>query len=239
MSIAIPILILSLISGKQPHYLLPIFPSIALAGAVFTMSLSKNDFINGRWDMLPQTFFLLLLGVAASLGPEIGNVLDRSIWTTNINRWWAIPLIGLGITILIYPPDAGFSRLFGMFSLNIIFVTCLFGVFNPILAYGYNLKPIGAYISNAQMQGYTIGYYGKYHGQFHFLGRLKQPFIEIGDSNIKDWLAKTPKAKIISVQKNIDYKIPRPELTHRFRGKFITIWDRSSLINFPGAAQRK
>ncbi len=46
-----PIIILSAISGKQPHYLLPIFPPLAITGAVAIASLTKKDFFRGYWDM--------------------------------------------------------------------------------------------------------------------------------------------------------------------------------------------
>ena len=103
----------------------------------------------------------------------------------------------------------------------------------------YDLRKISMYLSKMQSQGYVIANYGKYHGQFHFLGKLKQPIIETGDGSIKKWLIRNPRAKIISVQKEISTQIPKPDFIQKYRGKYILVWDRSLLMIHPNLARRK
>jgi 4-amino-4-deoxy-L-arabinose transferase-like glycosyltransferase len=233
------ILILSVISGKRPHYLLPMLPSLAIAGAILIVGLNKADFLCGRWDVLPPACFLFFLGAIAAGTPEIGEALHRSDWITNVNRWWAVPPIGLGLLLLIKPPQGGYRRLFAIAAISTVFMISLQGLLQPILTHGYDLRPIASYIAKMQNQGYTIAYYGKYHGQFQFLGRLKKPIMIAGDNNIKKWLAETPQTKIISVHNNIDKNGPKPDFIQNYRGKFIAVWDRSIALLNPTALQRK
>ena len=234
-----PIIILSAISGKQPHYLLPIFPPLAITGAVVIASLTKKDFLRGYWDMSLQGLFLFSLGAAVACSPELGALLNYSEWTANINRWWALPLFGYALLSLIKPPQEGCNRLLAISGLSSIFVISLFGFLKPIMDYGYDLQSVSNYIAKAQRQGYAVAYYGKYHGQFHFLGKLKKPITETGDGHIENWLAKTPRAKIISIRIKIDESSPKPDFVAKFRSKYIAIWDRSTVLSHPTAPQRK
>jgi 4-amino-4-deoxy-L-arabinose transferase-like glycosyltransferase len=233
------ILILSAISGKRPHYLLPMFPSIAIAGAVIIAGLRSEDFLKGRWDILPPVFFLFLLGAAALGAPEIGNTIDRSEWTSDINRWWAAPLLGLGLFLIIKPPQGGYRRLFAISAISALIVISLFGILQPVMTRGYDLRPVATYLANAQDQGYAIANYGKYHGQFQFLGKLEKSISVTGDGDIKKWLAKTPQAKVVSVHKIIDKNGPKPDFVQKYRGKFIAVWDRSTVLAHPTAPRRK
>jgi len=233
------VLILSAISGKRPHYLLPMFPALAIGGAVLIARLSKADFLRGRWDMLPPALFLFILGVAAAAAPEIGTAINRSEWTAEINRLWAIPTIGLALFIVACPPTGGYQRLFAIAALSAVWVFSLHGILQPILQRGYDLRPIANYLSEAQRQGYVIGNYGKYHGQFHFLGRLEKPIKITGDGEIWPWLAKTPKAKIVAVHERINKNGPKPDFVQKYRKRFIAVWDRSTVLEHPSAPQRK
>ena len=233
------IIILSFISGKQPHYLLPIFPAIAIAGAILISSLSKKDFLPERWDFLPYVILLFLIGSIIFSAPEIGYLLHLSEWTKEINRWWALPLIIFGAIVLIKPAKKGFQRLLSISIISPLLIVILFGTLKPIMLKAYDLRKISMYLSKMQSQGYVIANYGKYHGQFHFLGKLKQPIIETGDGSIKKWLIRNPRAKIISVQKEISTQIPKPDFIQKYRGKYILVWDRSLLMIQPNLAQRK
>jgi len=43
---------------------------------------------------------------------------------------------------------------------------------------------------------------GKYHGQYHFLGRLQKPFVILTDSQVNPWLKEHPNGKIIAYYKH-------------------------------------
>jgi len=240
------VLILSAISGKRPHYLLPMFPALAFGGAILIAGLAKEDFLKGRWDMLPPTLFLILLGFAAGAAPEIGAALNKPSWTAEINRLWALPLVGLGAFLIFKPPQGGYQRLFAIAASSAIVVISVHGIARPILDTGYDLRPIANYIAEAQRKGYAIGSYGKYHGQFQFLGRLKNPIKITGDHEVLEWLAVTPQAKVVAVHELTNTDIhrksgpgPKPDFVQKYRGKYIAVWDRSTVLAYPSAPQRK
>ena len=232
------VVILSCISGKQPHYLLPMFPALAIMGAILISNLSEKELILGHWDLLPYTIFFFLLGLTALFVPEIGHFFHLSEWSAEINRWWALPLIGSGIIMIIKPPEQSYQRVLLISILCPVLIISSLGLLKPVLSKGYDLRPVSTYLAKAQRQGYVVGNYGKYHGQFHFLGKLEEPIFETGDGNIKEWLSKTPRAKIISIHKKINEKRPIPNFVQRYRGKYIFVWDRTTVMKHPSAPQR-
>ena len=140
--------------------------------------------------------------------------------------------------MLIKPPKKGFRRLLAISIVSPVLIVVLFGTLKPIMSKGYDLRKISIYLSTVQRQGYIVANYGKYHGQFHFLGKLEQPIIETGDGDIKEWLFQNPLAKIISVQNQIRTQSPKPDFMQKYRGKYILVWDRATLMRQPSLAQR-
>ena len=113
------------------------------------------------------------------------------------------------------------------------------GALKPTLSRAYDLRPISTYIAKLQSKGYTIAYYGKYHGQFHFLGRLDKRIVITGDGEIKAWLNRTPQAKIVSVRGAMNDRLPRPEFFQKYRDKYLLVWDRSTVLANSKAPQRQ
>jgi len=233
------LLVLSMISGKQPHYLLPIFPALGIAYAVVVASLSEKDFFSGRWDMLPLAILFFTLGTSVAFISEFSSSLNMSDWSSEIVRWWCLPLIGSGLFVIINPPDIGYRRLSSIFLLSPILVISMTGALKPTLSRAYDLRPISTYIAKLQSKGYTIAYYGKYHGQFHFLGRLDKRIVITGDGEIKAWLNRTPQAKIVSVRGAMNDRLPRPEFFQKYRDKYLLVWDRSTVLANSKAPQRQ
>ena len=232
------ILILSAISGKRPHYLLPMFPALAFGGAVLVAGLAKSDFLRGRWDMVPPAFFLIILGLAAGFAPEIGTAVNRAELTAGIERLWAFPLIVLALFLIVKPPQSGYPRLFAIAATSAVFVVSFQAVLQPVLNTGYDLRPTANYLAKAQQQGYVIAHFGKYHGQFQFLGRLEKPIVITGDGEVIKWLATTPQAKIVSVHTKLDRNGPKPDFVQKYRRKYLTVWDRATVLAHPKAPQR-
>ncbi|HJO87737.1 MAG TPA: hypothetical protein QF359_12305, partial [Rhodospirillales bacterium] len=123
-------------------------------------------------------------------------------------------------------------------SISAVFVISLQGVLQPILKTGYDLRPTANYLAKAQQQGYTIAHFGKYHGQFQFLGRLEKPVIITGDGEVIKWLANTPQAKIVSVHTKLDSNGPKPDFVQKYRHKYLTVWDRATVLAHPKAPHR-
>lgn len=132
------VLAFSCISGKQPHYLLPLLPAAAL-------------------------------GIAARL------LRDGSSGGRGITRW------ALAAPIFALLANLGFS-----------------------LAWGarWDLRPAAAAIARAQADGRAVALHGMaYHGQFHFLGRLRAPIADPpGAADLRAWLREHPGGLVALVQ---------------------------------------
>ena len=153
----------SLISGKQPHYLLPIIPAFALLTAYFIKNKDKIIFISS-------------------------------------------------ISILI----------------SIILPLSFIKATEP----SYDIVAISKEIHELQMNGETIAHLGKYHGQYQFLGRLKQPLEVVTEYNMCSWLIKNPQGKlVIYLGKEHSNLKQYPDYMQKYRSKKVAIIDASFLYS--------
>jgi 4-amino-4-deoxy-L-arabinose transferase-like glycosyltransferase len=231
------LMILSVISGKQPHYLLPMFPAIALAGGLLFSTLRSNDFDRGRWDLAPISTFTILIGLAILLSPLISAEIGLPEYSEGVSSLWSLPLIAAGSIMMIRPPSGGKNRIIAFSAMSALVVITVHGIAQPRLDFAYDLKPLANYLAAAQRQGFAIANMNKYHGQYNFLGRLTEP-IEFTDHKLlPGWLRKNPKSKVVSYH----YESPAkddPEYFQPFRGRYIAVWDASRLRNNPKLANR-
>ena len=98
------IIILSAISGKRPHYLLPMFPALALLVSYLIVMHAHGHFIRARVDVLQFAVVLLLLATALLFAPEIGAAADKSVWVDPTTRVWSGPLFLITLVLLWHPP---------------------------------------------------------------------------------------------------------------------------------------
>jgi len=229
--------LLSFISGKRPHYLLPAFPAIAIAGAVLIARLSAGDLIGRRLDMAPAAAIAGLLGFLVLAAPQIGARLELEALTGTVPVLWALPLLAAAALLMIVPPAAAHARILAIGGLSAILLISLQGIAQPRLNQAYDLAPLAKRLSAAQAEGYVIANYGKYHGQFNFLGRLRKPLVETGDGEIMQFLKDHPNAKIVSYHDRIK-KDRAPDYVQKFRNRLIAVWDAAAVRIDPGVARR-
>ena len=169
------IVILSAISGKRPHYLLPMFPALALLISYLIVMHAQGHFIRGRLDVLPFALVSLLLAVALLFAPEIGAAADKSIWVEPTTRVWSGPLFLITCVLLWHPPKEGISRLLSIAATSAATIWIIHGAANPALNRAYDMRSVAAYVADQQKQGIAIANFGKYHGQFNFRAPDKAP----------------------------------------------------------------
>ena len=120
---------------------------------------------------------------------------------------------------------------------SILLVVVIHAAISPALTRAYDLKFVATFISNQQKKGVKIANFGKYHGQFNFLGRLTEPLSVTGQGEVVEWLKLHPEAKIISYYDRLETQ-DNPELIHPFRSKVIAVWDRATILAHPLVATR-
>jgi len=192
------LVLLSLISGKRPHYLLPVFPALAIAGAALMARLSVRELTGRRRDLVPVATITSFLGFFVLAAPQAGAILNLEALTDSVPALWGIPLLVGAAFLLIAPPLQTLTRMLAMGGLSAVLLITVQGIARPRLNQAYDLTPVAKRLSEAQNKGYTIANYGKYHGQFNFLGRLTKPLVETGDGEIMQFLKDHPNAKIVS-----------------------------------------
>ena len=90
-------------------------------------------------------------------------------------------------------------------------------------AAAYDTRPVGEHLATLQAAGTPIAHLGKYHGQFHFAGRLRQPLQVLHDAReVREWAARHPQGRIVVYSRAMPGG--GPEFTHRYRTQYTSVW---------------
>ena len=110
----------------------------------------------------------------------------------------------------------------------------------PVLSSRYDLSPISNEIQKHQKAGKAVANFGKYHGQYDFLGRLSSPLSVIGqvDGDEDNFLNEHPDGIVVAYHKELPGPV-EPIFMHNYRNMKVTIWTAQALINNPGIAERR
>ena len=224
--------VFSLISGKQPHYLLPLFPALALIAARALPGLAR------AFDLrLPGLVFAIVWTGAFIYLVTAGRlpaVLDGAAAP------WALLAAAAGLACLFPSAPRPAAQVAALAGLTAVMVTALHLTLGPALERAYDLRPLAARLGAWERDAIPLAHFGKYHGQYQFLGRLKNPMAVIGVINPdeRDWLARHPGGKVVSYRKT-PIEVPRPAYIQPYRGGYVVVWDAADIIASPGLADRE
>jgi 4-amino-4-deoxy-L-arabinose transferase-like glycosyltransferase len=218
--------VFSLVSGKQPHYLLPLLPGFALVAARL---LDEPSPAPRRWAALPSIAVLLVLALALIAAPPLADRLRLPPWAEQVSPV-AGAMLGLAAAASILAFDRVFSRrpeapaLFTLLAITAVYAGCAGAIRRP-----YDVKPIARYLAAVERQGRPIAFVGQYHGQFHFLGRLERPFDEVPPGGEWHWLARHPEGRLVEDLRDLPPGIGRADFSQPYRTDYLTVWSRDSL----------
>ena len=184
----------SFISGKQPHYLLPIVPAFALLVA-------------RGWDEASAKITWLDKALPALIGAVLGAVLIYlptyhqhhylAPWVVNIPTW-AGALLALGSVVImllgVLTPVQYIRRitLLGLLAIGVLYV----GVIR-VAGAAYDVTNLSHYLKGLQDQNIPLSNVGKYHGQFNFLGRMVKSPDPLAEGELDAWFAAHPNGRVI------------------------------------------
>ena len=145
-----------------------------------------------RLDMLALAIFFALLG-AGLMG------IQRMFHGSQPYGFIGGMILFLsGFSVMVFKP----KRLFGRVATALIAVTVSLMVMELVvvkqIGQSYDIRKAAAIINQYESQGLPIAHTGKYHGEFHFLGRLDKPFEIISERGINSWLEKHPNGRVIT-----------------------------------------
>lgn len=185
---SLPVLLaFSLISGKQVHYLVPFVPALAL--------LAARALVTGKEGSvaLPS---LLAAGLGAALLLFAHGDLShaRKLFPELPLPVPAWMLIVAALAVWLWPrrprTPVLMPALIGAFVVG-FFQLSMRDSFHS----DYDTRPLAAAVAAAQARGCVIANDGVYHDQFHFAGRLRQPFMAFEDEReMAKWLDRNPQA---------------------------------------------
>lgn len=174
------------ISGKQPHYLVPLFPAFALLTARLLAGTAKAR--TGLPALLAAALgVLLILAAGGRIAALHGQVVALP------PMWPGVVLIILAVLVW-----AGGRRgvapvpslaLLGAATMALVQVAAMHSI-EP----RYDVKPMARAIKALQGEGRVVANIATYHAQYQFLGRLTEPLVELNQSSAPAWLASHPQA---------------------------------------------
>lgn len=217
--------VFSLISGKQPHYLLPLMPAVALLAS---RVLSEPGVVVRRWHILPVLAGVVLLGGALAAAPFL-TARKLPAWAHQLSPGTGVALLVLAAASWVFFDRVFARRVAGPTLIAVALVVGLHLGFSEVARTAYDLEPVARYLKSAEDQGRPIAWVGDYHGQFHFLGRLVRPFQEIPTGSESLWIRRNPRGKVVQDLKYIPPDVARAELTQPYRDDTLAVWGREGI----------
>jgi len=227
------------VSGKQPHYLLPLLPALALYLA--HVLGSEGARLRGR---LFGTL-LLAAGLALAAVPYLAMhahdiaAIDRLHLTDSFLRvvsdlWplWGAATAVAGLYLLVARQAHT--------SLPALALASVAAASAGMLALAQDVGPYvdvsaaAARIKQTQDSGRPIAHLAWHHGLFEFAGRFTQPLEKVNYADLHAWCAAHPDGEIVTFYTK--YPITaKPELELPYRFGRIIFWRTADILAMPAA----
>lgn len=231
-------------SGKQPHYLVPLLPGLALYFALVVRDEAAR--VRGRAFaallVLAGAFVFAApwLALHAASVPGLDGLVrsgsfsaDEQAVLGGIWPLWGALVAAIGIFLLAYPRastriDAVALSAVAAAALGMLVIAQAVG---PTLDVSATANRIRA----AQESGKPIAHLGWHHGLFEFPGRLTRPLESINLGELYMWCAAHPDGEVVTFYTK--YGVPvKPETEVPWRLGRIFTWRAADLCNGPHIA---
>ena len=223
------LVLLSLVSGKQAKYLLPVLPAFALLVARVLSRLPAQPVTQRPW--LPA-FVLAMLGVACMVLPF---VLDKAPWLNTVHPVWGALLLAAAVALLLLPPALPAQYPLRMAVLSVLVVAIVEVGVLRIGAPSYDLRQAGRFIAAAQAAGRPVATLDHYHGQFGFYGRLTEPLLELAPGQARDWARQHPDGLLVITARDPAAQPPDTLFAQSYQGGYLAILHARGVLDNPGA----
>ncbi|WP_224983795.1 ArnT family glycosyltransferase [Geomonas agri] len=230
------LVIFSLLSGKQVHYLIPVLPTFSL---LMAKSAGEEHGEVARYR-LPIAGLYLFLGAGLITASLIRHGQLLKHFDLMEIRIAAVGLIVLGTVLFLLRPRT-MAALLNQVATSSLACCLLVLIGGNAMYQRYDLHPIAQAVRQKQAEGYQVLHDGKYHGQFHFLGRLSQPLVELnGKDEIRAYAASHDKVALITYEKDTEHIDPRYYyFLQPFRSRQAVMWNRDGIASYLAAPPDK
>jgi 4-amino-4-deoxy-L-arabinose transferase-like glycosyltransferase len=197
--------ILSFVSGKQLHYILPLLP----VGAMYCARLVTSVKRQSAHDTTPLIIIFFIISLALCLLPKLSLIGgDREILQYIPSGIFVIPLCSATALMLIRPATV-LGSIKTISSCMLLFVVFLqLTVADPLHAI-YDQSTVGEKLNIVQKQERMVAVFPqKMSDQFQFSGRLTQPLQPIDSyENLAGWAFNHPQQYCLLFTKSPNYRI--------------------------------
>jgi 4-amino-4-deoxy-L-arabinose transferase-like glycosyltransferase len=227
------------VSGKQPHYLLPLLPALALYLA-YVLGHAEAKLRGRLFGGL-----LLLAGIALAAVPYLAAhareiaALDRlhltdSFLSVMAGLWllWGAIITALGACMLLVRGAHASLRALALASVATASVGML-ALAQDVGPY-VDVSAAAVRIKQLQDSGRPIAHLAWHHGLFEFAGRMTQPLPKVNYSDLNAWCVAHPDGEIVTFYTK--YPITaKPELELPYRFGRIIFWRAVDILTMPAA----
>lgn len=223
--------LLSLVSGKQVHYVLPVIPVVAL---LVGRNLSDQQ-QSGIVDRFPVFIIMIMLGIAFFILPDITSINDRDAEILKMFPRW-LPLIPVGCALCLLFSQKSIWGGVKLISLSIVglLLALHLSLREPLYSI-YDLHDVGVFLEKLQAQNQSVAVFpAKLSDQFQFTGKLSQRLYPVQSrSDLKGWVIAHPLGySLLFFSKKKDFMEIQYKLRVKYRNGWLSIASNSSLIGF-------
>jgi 4-amino-4-deoxy-L-arabinose transferase-like glycosyltransferase len=219
----------SLFKGKQIQYLLPLVPGFALLAACGLARLTRIR----RWEpvIVAATFAVLGIALLVLAGqPRLAHLVDPSdrpwVWLS------AAVLFAAAIVVAAAPLHDRVATVATIATGAVVMVLGVYAGAGRAIFDGYDIGPVSRHLAGVERQGQPIAHYGKYHGQFQFVGRLERPLeVVMSPAALLDWARRHPDgAVVVYARSPLTHAAGAlPGFMQKFKGRFVYVWRGADL----------
>lgn len=211
------LVVLSMVSGKQVKYLLPLLPAFSVYLARVLARMQREPV---RQVPLLLVVLLALLGVTGMLAPQY---LQQAPWLNSVHPGWGAALFGLAVLLFWLPaaPPERYPLRMAILSVAVVAIAQV-GVLR-VGAPNYDMLAASRFIARAQANGSGVAIQHTYHGLFQFHGRLTRPVIELATTQIEDWAREHPDDFIVLTGRGVNRHYPQAAFSMPYRGGHLVI----------------
>jgi 4-amino-4-deoxy-L-arabinose transferase-like glycosyltransferase len=183
------LLILSLVSGKQIHYLLPAIPAVSL---ILTRLMTAIPGAIPKRDLT-----IIIAGtIVLALVPLVVNHLTSpspAMIQNQISDWYVVPLMACGVMLIPFPFKRIESTVFAVGTASILFVMVVIVSARTTMWRSFDLGPLAQTAASHN----DIAWYGLYDGQLNYLGGIPYVHETHGVDELSQWLTEHPDGIVI------------------------------------------
>lgn len=223
----------SLVSGKQPYYLLPEYTGFAMVMAVALWRMHERQPNGRRWlSPWPMALAMGVLGVALIvLEHQVthGKLVDSqfaSLAMVSVPFGTLFLLLALSLVVIRK------GELYRVALVGLIATVAANGLFTMTLWPAYDFTPVASLLAKAEARGQPVANLESNDGQYTFLGRLQRPVEQLhGTEALKQWAEEHPNGLIIVYPKRLsEADHAHAVYTQPFRGVWLAIWPAPELV---------